>query len=344
MERHPEVELSVAYFEDAPDDSPWELPNYLRWESVMPGYAFGYGRVRSHWNQISISPDSHDVVILNGPITALTTQRLMHILARGNTAWFFWGEYLLPRTGGRGLIQRRLCSPLSRADGIVAIGKKARSDYQSRFPSLRVANIPYTCDLSAFRHAGENREASETLRLLFAGQMIERKGIDLLLRAFERTVENGIDAQLDLVGREGFLPQWMSELGPQTRDRITWHGFQQPSALPKLFGESDVFVLPSRHDGWGVVVNEALGAGLPIISTTAVGAASDLLSDGSAGILVEPESISALEDAIRCLALDKKKRSRMSLAAFAKSETLSPESTVKRWLEVIESAPSPLFN
>ena len=66
---------------------------------------------------------------------------------------------------------------------------------------------------------------------------------------------------------------------------------------------SDVFVLPSRHDGWGVVVNQALAAGLPIITTDAVGAGLDFVENGVNGICVPANNVNALFNAMETIVL-----------------------------------------
>src|SRR5262249_28079426 len=137
---------------------------------------------------------------------------------------------------------------------------------------------------------------------LFCGQMIERKGIDVLLLAFERLIADGIEARLMLVGREAELPKHLASIGPQARSKIEFCGFQAPEALPRYFSRGDVFVLPSRHDGWGVVINQALAAGMPVISTDSVGAALDLVENGKNGMRVTAGSVGELHSAMARIA------------------------------------------
>src|SRR5207244_779677 len=145
---------------------------------------------------------------------------------------------------------------------------------RARFPEPRHFNIPYHCGIAAFRPESPREHSRDQVTFLFCGQMIARKGVDTLLEAFA-----GLDARarLLLVGREAELPAMLSALPPVVRDRIKYAGFQAPEDLPRYFGQADVFVLPSRYDGWGVVVNQALGAGLPIICSDQVGAGFDLI-------------------------------------------------------------------
>jgi len=126
--------------------------------------------------------------------------------------------------------------------------------------------------------------------------MIPRKGVDLLLRAFERITQQDLDAQLLLVGREAELPQMLPYLAEQARQRFEYAAFQAPEDLPLFFRRADLFVLPIRYDGWGIVVNQAVGAGLPAICSDAVGAARDLIEPGRNGAIVPASDVDALTE------------------------------------------------
>lgn len=330
--------LQVAYFEQTPDDSPWQTAKLEAWESVLNGHTFGKGRVRCHWNSPLPTLSNFDRILINAPLTGLTTQSLFRQLRRPSSPpWAFWGEQLLPRTGIRGAVQGHLAAPLSECGALVAIGRTAQEDYQRRFPHVAVHNIPYACSLSEFEAAATQRQPAEACRFLFAGQMIERKGVDVLLDAFQSLVAENLDIELNLIGRQGGLPGWLAALDETTRKRITYSGFKQPNELPDCFAEADVFILPSRHDGWGVVVNQALGSGLPVITSTAAGAGRDLIGDGVNGLHVSPGDVMELAAAMRELASNHPQRQRMADAAKISSKEIDPEIAAERWIKVLES-------
>lgn len=331
-----DCQLEVAYLERAPGDTPWQTGDLEPWESVLQGSVWGKGRVRCHWNSPLPDLAAYDRVILNAPITGVTTQRLFRCLSRRTSPpWAFWGEQLLSRTGWRRIAQTMLTAPLANAEAIVAIGSTARDDYRRRFPSQNVYDIPYACSLRDFVAAARNRTPSNSCRFLFAGQMIARKGVDLLLQAFQLIILDGIDARLTLVGREGDLPQWIAGLNPETRTRIDYLGFKQPADLPAIFAAADVFILPSRHDGWGVVVNQALGAGLPVITSTAAGAGRDLVTHGGSGLHVEPGAVGSLYQAMTLLATQPETRAAMAAEASLKAAEIGPEAAGRRWMDVL---------
>jgi glycosyltransferase involved in cell wall biosynthesis len=201
-------------------------------------------------------------------------------------------------------------------------------------PGVPTFNQPYTCRLDAFAAAAAGRPAHAEPVFLFCGQMIARKGIDLLLSAFARLVAEDIPARLELVGREAELPALLAPLPPAVRARINYAGFQPPAELPATFARADVFVLPSRHDGWGVVVNQALGAGLPVICSDAVGAGHDLIRHEANGLVVPAGDVAALTTALRRLARSADLRRTLGAAARTTAEALAPERAAQFWEEL----------
>jgi glycosyltransferase involved in cell wall biosynthesis len=275
-----------------------------------------------------------DFVVLSS-FASFTGQLLMRHGLR-DRPWLFWGERLRPQTGLQQLVQQRLVSPIGSAAGIVAIGSAAEHDYRSRFPQLRHFCIPYHCELAPFFAIQRAPNVRRPTTFFFCGQMIERKGVDLLLLAFDRLIANGMDARLLLVGRKAELPRFMNLVSPTTRSRVQYEGFQAPECLPAYFAQSDVFVLPSRHDGWGVVVNQALATGVPIITTDAVGAGLDYVENRINGLRVKAGDVDALYDAMQTLARNPEFAHTWGVKSREMARTLTPEGGADKWVQVFE--------
>jgi len=321
-----DLDLEVAYLESAAPDSPWATEKLATWESVLPGFSLGSGRVRCHVNWGLELGKTADVTIINTPTTALTTQRLLRTSFPGRR--LFWGEELLPAGGGvKAKLQRLLREPIGRCDGILAVGERAVAQYEMDFPETRIENLPYHCDLSAFSSSSEREYYSKApVTFLFCGQMIERKGIDALLKAFDQaTNEHGMDARMVLAGRPAEEDAWLQSMSEESRNRVEVVGFVQPEDLPELFARADVFVLPSRHDGWGVVVNQAIGAGLPILASRGVGAALDLVEEGKNGHLLPVGDVAALATAMAKLANSRKTINDYGVASRERASRITPE-------------------
>ncbi|MEZ5326125.1 MAG: glycosyltransferase family 4 protein [Verrucomicrobiales bacterium] len=331
-------DLRVHYLEDAAPDSPWPARSLAPYETVLPGWTAGRGRVRCHTNWALPNFADTDIAIVNAALTGVTTQQVIQKLCKRNLPWVFWGETLRSRTGLSGIVQQALTKRLHQASAIVAIGSVAQADYRRRFPKTPVYQLPYFCDLEAFAQAANGREtiSSEPV-FLFCGQMIRRKGIDVLLNAYQEAWRLGLRARLILVGREAELAPLLETLPKKVRQSIEFAGFQAPEALPAFFAKADVFVLPSRHDGWGVVVNQAIGAGLPIITTEAVGAAHDLVKPGINGIIVAAGETAPLADAMVKLGTDQALRATMSRRSLARSQQLTPVAGARAFLNILDS-------
>jgi glycosyltransferase involved in cell wall biosynthesis len=90
----------------------------------------------------------------------------------------------------------------------------------------------------------------------------------------------------------------MASAADQFRNRINFVGAVPFEERAKYFVETDVFVHPARHDGWGVVIQEAMAAGLPVIATRQTGAAYELVKENENGFLIEAGDEAALAEKI----------------------------------------------
>jgi glycosyltransferase involved in cell wall biosynthesis len=176
-------------------------------------------------------------------------------------------------------IGSRVYAPIlnGRNAGALGIGAKARAYFRSIgigesqiFPFAYFPNVEYGGNLS-FRNP-----------IVYVGQLIERKGIDLMLKAFAQC-KPAREKGLNIVGTgpdQEKLQDLSIELG--ISGQVSFVGPMRSRGISEILSKASCLILPSRFDGWGVVVNEAIGSGIPVIASDACGAA-ELVRHGACG-------------------------------------------------------------
>ncbi|WP_395739491.1 glycosyltransferase [Prosthecobacter sp.] len=232
---------------------------------------------------------------------ALAALHLRHLSSR---PWVFWGErpgFL--RLGWLGRLSRRLLLyPIARSVApIWAIGRAGVVGYMNDWGVDKdYVNLPYFSDLSRFRNQPRAARAEERV-VLYSGQLNSRKGVLGLAEGFLVAALVHSNLRLMILG-SGPLEQQMREILKPVADRVFWEGFREWPELPAYYARAHALCLPTRHDGWAMVVPEALAAGLPVITTMDAGAALELVTHDVNGWVLPNSSPQAIEQAITRLA------------------------------------------
>ncbi|MSR05504.1 MAG: glycosyltransferase family 1 protein [Gemmatimonadetes bacterium] len=235
-----------------------------------------------------------------------------------------------PRT-----IFHRLTFPLTRyiyrhADAVVTYGEHVRRYLLSLgIPAGRVFVAPHAVDNAAYGRAvppGERDELrarhglGDRRIVLYVGRLEESKGIGYLLEAFANLTVKGL--VLVLVGQGAERPALEARVAElQVADRVVFTGYVSPEDTVRFFSMAEVMVLPSvsgraGSEPWGLVVNEAMNQGVPVIATTAVGAAQGgLVRPGETGEMVPERDARALGEALGRILEDEGYRRRLSEGA-----------------------------
>ena len=164
------------------------------------------------------------------------------------------------------------------------------------FPEEKIVPFGYFLDVPPLVDATPGRTSDGAVRFISAGQLIHRKGIDLLVRACAELPATGWRLELYGDGPERPRLEHMARsLG--LANRVAFYGVVPNDAVRSALAQADCAVLPSRFDGWGTLVNESLAAGMPVICTAACGAAV-LVSSAQLGSVVQAESPMPLSAAL----------------------------------------------
>jgi glycosyltransferase involved in cell wall biosynthesis len=252
------------------------------------------------------------------------------------SAWRLWLKKFLVR-GIFGLARAVLGSSTGSVEYLKSLG----------IPESRIVLAPYTVDNAWWTaHAAAVDRDEVRARwgippaspvVLFCAKLQPWKRPLDVLEAFAKA--NVSDAYLVYAG-DGPLRKTVearaAELGVLERTRML--GFVNQTQLPAVYGSSDLLVLPSEYDAFGLVVNEAMLCGCPVAVTDYVGAKFDLVRDGENGFVFPCADVGALARIFQCYFLDQDSRARMGGAARRRMETWSPREFVESIVKAVELA------
>jgi phosphatidylinositol alpha-mannosyltransferase len=223
---------------------------------------------------------------------------------------------------------RRLYSKLNAR---IAVSEAAKWTAR-RFYGGRYRVVPNGVDLSAARP--DRSRPNDELRILFVGRPEERKGLPVLLRAFEALRGAGVASRLTIAGAtaEEVEPLLLEPEGVEVAGRVS------EEEKWRLLGEADVLCAPSLGgESFGMVLTEAFASGTPAVASDIAGY-RDVVRDGVDGLLVPAGAPVELGEALRALAIDPARRARMSEAALERAERFAWPRVASEIIDIYEEA------
>jgi glycosyltransferase involved in cell wall biosynthesis len=223
---------------------------------------------------------------------------------------------------------------LRRSDATIAISHSL-ADFVERWYGQRPTVVHY--GLTALPPPPGLRRAPGRLRLLAVGRLERQKGFDVLIDAVARATAAGVDLELDICGagsQRAALQTSLERSGIAGRVQL----LGQRDDVRELMLHVDALVHPARWEGFGLVLLEAMRAGLPVIAS-AVGAIPEVVADGESGLLVAPDDAAALAATIVRVANDHDLLTRLGDGGRERLRTVfPPQLTARRTAEVYEDA------
>jgi len=212
----------------------------------------------------------------------------------------------------------------------------------------KIFHTPYAFDVERFKESVEGaRRDVDCLRVqmglngiifLYVGQMIERKGLRELVSAIEH-MDDSLLGLMSFLFVGGTLHETLQVRLAQKKVRFVNISFVQPEQLHQYYAVADVFIFPSLEDEWGVVVNEAASAGLPIISSKYAAATRDLVIDGYNGVTIDPyDAQNTCEAITRVLGITQENRREWGRNSFELARKIDVDFTVSNMDMALEIA------
>lgn len=342
LAQEPDIDLTVYYC------SRWGVEEYLdpgfgekvQWDiPLLDGYRYKFlpsigkgSNLKGFFSLVNpaiigeIKRERHDALWIHGHNYVTYNMAIVAAKMFG-TALFMRCEttMLLHRSTTKQFLRKPLMTIFYRLfDACLPIGNRNKEFYQFHgVPNKKLFLVPYTVDNQFFHEeTGKFQQQRVYLRselgvsadkplILFASKLTERKHPDHLLQAFEKIRKQGVDAALAFVGsgtEEAMLKQYVQE--NQIPD-VHFFGFRNQTELPKFYAIADIFVLPSANEPWGLVVNEVMAAGLPVLTSDDVGSAADLVHEGDNGFTFPVGEIDRISEQLQTLISNDDLRKRM---------------------------------
>jgi glycosyltransferase involved in cell wall biosynthesis len=346
----PDLDLTTLYLSDfsirgARDaefgrDVKWDLDLLAGYRSVFLGDAARTREPGGFWSLIvpqvwnELRSGRYDVLWLHGHNYAAILIALMAaktggvpVLMRGET---YLGQ---PRGIIKSALRRPVMGTLYRwCDRLLAVGSANAAFYRAMGVSEhKIFLVPYSVDNDRFIQSSSltNDQRMEIRKqynvpidrpsVLYAAKFMPRKRPGDVLDAARRLkMETNRPFTVVMAGSGELEQQLRAFCAEHALDNAVFTGFVNQSELPALYAASDVFVLPSEYEPWGLAVNEAMCASLPIVVSSEVGCVPDLVKDGINGYTPAAGDVNGLTHALRRLIEDEDLRRRQGQASLAR--------------------------
>lgn len=260
--------------------------------------------------------------ILCGGYNYVASWRALHWAKQSHVPFWLWVESTSSdRRSGSPLVESLKLRFMRQCDGFVVPGISARDYIKTYRGSAAVSLAPNAVDTNFFSaHSARIRKEAPELRrqlglpakyFLFVGRFVSAKGILDVLEAYSLLPGSVSDeVGLVLIGDGAARTRLERRAAKISHGAVQILGFAQQKELATYYGLAEIFVFPTHTDPWGLVVNEAMSCGLPVICSSAAGCAADLVRDGVNGRIVTPSDIGQLTSAMEELASDRETASR----------------------------------
>jgi glycosyltransferase involved in cell wall biosynthesis len=240
-----------------------------------------------------------------------------------------WAEMAESTERGRGAVRSMIRRLIHRAvDAFIVTGESGARYLRSLgIPDRKIFKIAYTTDVTRFSDVPLPRAGENSRRLLYVGQLIDRKGLLPFIRALGCWAQTHSTQKVELVlAGEGSIRTQLEQTPLPENVKLVFLGNVDYQELPKIYSQAGIFVLPSLADSWGVVVNEALAAGLPVLGSVHAQAVSELIQEGVNGWTFRSDEQESMEAALdRCLSSESRTLDKMRIAARKTALSLTPD-------------------
>jgi glycosyltransferase involved in cell wall biosynthesis len=317
----------------------------LGWKNDVAGYSYRFLNEQNRiWDAVRLVWSQRERIhIVNGMWMEPSFAAALATLAAIGSTYAIYSEAPDPSVSRSGA--KKLCTTVfgrmivARASGFFPV-----SHFGVAFFRRLGAQSQNTYPYGYFRsHASPlanstmcNDDDQDRIEIVFVGQVVHRKGIDLLLDAIKPLFGEHPTLYLIIIGMgdslEGIQRQ-VESLG--LMERISFEGVLPSDQVLSRLRNADLLVLPSRWDGWGIVINEAFAVGIPVVVSNRCGA-SELVRDGINGYVFHSEDVMNLRSCLQRFLRNKEDWAGLRTASARTGERISAEAIAPYLVESLK--------
>jgi glycosyltransferase involved in cell wall biosynthesis len=323
-------------------DLPVTVQRTLTWHQVVRHPAGFSGRNALHFPIDTLSqlerfrPD----VVITGELGLRSLLALLHCLRRPKTGLVLWATLSERTESATGHMRRLLRRWLVSRPAVMLVNGASGARYIVGLgvPPERIIQMPYSVDLKAFRGI-PTRSPECAHRMLHVGQLIERKGVIQFLEALAQyAAKNPCRLEVWLAG-EGPLRSTIELASYPPNLHVRLLGHVEYNQLAQIYLECGILAFPTLSDEWGMVVNEAMAMGLPVLGSVHAQAVEELIEDGGTGWVFDAAVTSSTQRAIeRAMTADPEILDAMRARAMAAVSWIAPERMADRMIDACRLA------
>ncbi len=351
----PNVNLTVLFMSKSAKNRRWKIvENNLGFKyRVLPKIEFNFqGKdlftyLINYTYPFDFIKNMPDVVISAGWLD-FSSQAAFFLCKVFRKKFIIWSE----STENEKSWRRSVTLPLVRtivkySDACIAVGTRSKEYLKLLGASESKIFVAYsTVNTSFFNQIGHvTKGEKEKLRkriglktnnvILYVGQFIKRKGVDYLVDAYQEVKKKFNDVSLLLVGYGSLKEDLEKRIDNQNINDVFFINHVEPKDMAKIYSLATLFILPSLEETWGLVINEAMAVGLPIVTTDKVGSSVDLVKPGYNGFIVPSADSKALKDSIYKIIKDDTLIKKMSGESKKIIKNFSPELAARQFVNAI---------
>jgi len=284
----------------------------------------------------------HPEVIISLELGARTLQAAAYRAVARKSRLVIWAAVSEANEQGRGRMRQLLRRVLLRSADAVIVNGRSGARYVQHLGAgeAKIFHAPQTTAIAPFLAVPTSRDTAARRRLLYCGQLIERKGlIPFLAHLSQWCRENPASTVEMWFAGDGPLRSQLTQFPVPFNLEVRFLGPVAYDRLPEVYGQAGMLVFPTLADEWGLVVIEAMAAGLPVLGSLFSQAVEDLVTDTRNGWTFRPDDQVGVRSAInRALGASDAEIQEMGFKARQRVRTLTPEAMADNMMAAVEYA------